>query len=702
MKKNVYLQTAAVTLLAGLAIPVGLIAQNDQESTHKPHHYKLVDLGALGGSQSYFSPGSGLAYGQHIAVLNAEGDVAGYADTSKPDFFQNYCFSSDCLATNTFISNRNGELTNLGALAGGGDSAPNWITANGLIAGVSENGETDPLYPGLPQLRGVLWKDGTIIDLKTLPEGGYQSEANSVNSFGQVVGAALNTVPDSNSMQVGTWWLFGGDGGISPPYFYQTRAFLWDQKHRMQDMGTLGGTDAQALLINDRGQVVGLSYPGSASSSFCPYPLVTDSFIWEKNTGMVDLGTLGGTCTLATDLNQHGQVVGQSNLAGDQLSYAFVWERGTIRALGGSLGGSYSGAESINENGEVAGFAYYPDNTTFHAVLWRRIGRMTNLGVIGNDQCSYAAAINAGGQVVGSSISSCTADEPAFRAFVWEYGSIFDLNALIPSGSALYLQVTETINDRGEIAGTGMDGNGDEHAFLLVPCDENHPGIEGCDYSMVDAVEAVRLIPASAMHKPAFVPARVPAWSVAGSGRIKTGTTTLATANTVKVMPTITSFTPASGPVGMSITITGTGLKRTTKVTFGGVVATFVVNSNTQVIATVPSGAVTGKIAVTTPGGHAVSSGTFTVSTASALTGYCVQGGLACSEEYDPEECPPGATPKEPGAVQCGFPTDPRAGVDFARSCRSGGGYCSRTLSDRRPQPSAKKSTKPLLGDMLH
>ena len=105
------------------------------------------------------------------------------------------------------------------------------------------------------------------------------------------------------------------------------------------------------------------------------------------------------------------------------------------------------------------------------------------------------AAINAGGQVVGSSISSCTAEEPTFRAFLWEDGSIFDLNTLMPSGSALYLQVTETINDRGEIAGTGADASGNEHAFLLIPCDENHPDVEGCDYSLVDAAAATRVSP---------------------------------------------------------------------------------------------------------------------------------------------------------------------------------------------------------------
>jgi hypothetical protein len=65
--------------------------------------------------------------------------------------------------------------------------------------------------------------------------------------------------------------------------------------------------------------------------------------------------------------------------------------------------------------------------------------------------------------------------------------------------------------------------------------------------------------------------------------------------------------------VGSKIVVTGKGLTQASKVTIGAKAATFVVNSDTQVTVTVPVGAVTGKIAITTPGGIATSKTSFTV-----------------------------------------------------------------------------------------
>jgi probable HAF family extracellular repeat protein len=494
VKKHLSIYIEVVILSGVLSIPVRVIAQSDRKTAFQPHHYQIVDLGStFGGPQSYFVPGSGFQF-SGSSVLNRDGIVAGFADTSVSDPFPSFCFnefmadSQNCLfVSHAFQAGSGGVLTDLGALPGGGSSAPMWITSNELIAGFSENGQTDPLYAGLPQLRAVLWQQGNISDLGTL-EGGYQSEANAVNNSGQVVGVALNAVPDVNSMEVGLFEFWGGDGGIAPPYQYQTRAFLWDREKGMQDLGTLpGGTDAEALLINEPGQVAGESYTASTQSGAC-FPLATSAFIWEKGKGMTDLGGFGGTCTGVAALNNHGQVVGESFRSGDMAAPAFLWENGSIHELGGSLGGDFTGAFAINEQGKTVGFGYLSGNEIFHATLWKNRKQITDLGVVGGDPCSYAAAINAKMQVVGSSIANC---DDEFRAFLWENGSIYDLNSLIPPASTLYLQLTYSINDRGEIAGTGVDATGNEHAFLLIPCDENHPSIEGCDYSLVDTTPAI-------------------------------------------------------------------------------------------------------------------------------------------------------------------------------------------------------------------
>ena len=77
--------------------------------------------------------------------------------------------------------------------------------------------------------------------------------------------------------------------------------------------------------------------------------------------------------------------------------------------------------------------------------------------------------------------------------------------------------------------------------------------------------------------------------------------------------PAIAGFTPTSGAPGTSVVITGTNFGGATAVRFNGTAASYVVNSPSQITATVPAGAATGQIAVTTPGGTATSSNAFTV-----------------------------------------------------------------------------------------
>jgi uncharacterized repeat protein (TIGR03803 family) len=111
-----------------------------------------------------------------------------------------------------------------------------------------------------------------------------------------------------------------------------------------------------------------------------------------------------------------------------------------------------------------------------------------------------------------------------------------------------------------------------------------------------------------------FLTATVPDGATTGLVTVATPGGNLTSKQKFQVTPVIQSFTPASGPVGTTVTITGVSLTQATKVTFGGVAATsFTVDNDKQVTANVPTGAKTGKIVIGTPGGTATSRGSFTV-----------------------------------------------------------------------------------------
>lgn len=109
------------------------------------------------------------------------------------------------------------------------------------------------------------------------------------------------------------------------------------------------------------------------------------------------------------------------------------------------------------------------------------------------------------------------------------------------------------------------------------------------------------------------ITAEVPSGAISGRIIVVTAGGAATSRASFNVLPSIKSFTPTSGPVGTVVTITGGGFRGALDVSFNGVSASFTFNSDSQVTATVPSGATTGPISVTTPGGTATSTTNFTV-----------------------------------------------------------------------------------------
>jgi uncharacterized repeat protein (TIGR03803 family) len=110
-----------------------------------------------------------------------------------------------------------------------------------------------------------------------------------------------------------------------------------------------------------------------------------------------------------------------------------------------------------------------------------------------------------------------------------------------------------------------------------------------------------------------YILAEVPTGALTGDVTVTTGSTVLSTPAIYKITPTYKSFKPPSGPVGTLVTFNGTGLIQTTKVTIDRISASFTVVSDSEITTTVPAGAATGKIVVTTKGGSVASSTNFTV-----------------------------------------------------------------------------------------
>jgi probable HAF family extracellular repeat protein len=138
-----------------------------------------------------------------------------------------------------------------------------------------------------------------------------------------------------------------------------------------------------------------------------------------------DLGTLGASRSYASAINDKGQVVGYSNLAGDQNNRAFLYKDGKMTDLG-TLGGTSSEAKGINESGQVVGWS---DNSS----------------------------------------------GPAYGFIYDSTNGMKDLNSLIPADSGWTISSATAINNYGQIAANGYKDGGGQHALLLTPTSDSPP-----------------------------------------------------------------------------------------------------------------------------------------------------------------------------------------------------------------------------------
>lgn len=224
-----------------------------------------------------------------------------------------------------------------------------------------------------------------------------------------------------------------------------------------QNLGSLGGTTSVALGINDSDEIVGYSTTGGDA--------LTKAFYWSEGSGMVGLPSpVGATETYAYDISNSGYVVGTS---ASQLSAAkpYIWDDGVISPLPIPGAARTGGAAAVNNAGVAVGT--YEINQylgTFAAVSWQN-GQMTELGYLGGPY-PYAKSsdINNLGQIVGTSNSA-----NGYTGFLWMNGTMYDLRSLLAPGfETVEITSAGAINDRGQIA-AGAIINGRTTAIILNP-----------------------------------------------------------------------------------------------------------------------------------------------------------------------------------------------------------------------------------------
>jgi probable HAF family extracellular repeat protein len=218
-------------------------------------------------------------------------------------------------------------------------------------------------------------------------------------------------------------------------------------------LGSLGGTSpsgpetGEAFAINERGELAGYSI------SACDNTI--HAFLYS-NGRMIDLGTLGGSISAATAINESGQVVGWSYNSNNE-SRAFLYSDGRMTHLG-TLGGAYSTAKGINDTGQVVGYAGTSNNVS-HAFLYSN-GSMVDLGTLGGPS-SLAHAINNSGQVVGRAERPGTDDT---RPFLYSDGKMSDLGSL--NADFTFNNEATAINDSGQVVGFSQAIHARFAAFL--------------------------------------------------------------------------------------------------------------------------------------------------------------------------------------------------------------------------------------------
>ena len=319
-------------------------------------------------------------------------------------------------------------------------SAPMYTVANlGLFSvdGFNDAGQV----VGTPYRSSVasVYQNGTFTALPA--EFGYTV---GINNSGEIVGNSYLGTLDAQTGQVTNVRQFT----TAPP--------------------AVGGPDPGGpFLINSNGAVA--------------YVSGNDAYLYQggKTTDFAQF--FPGSRIVPGPLNDAGQLVleviplsgsGQNETTGTPKAY--VYQGGKVQAMPNNWNGVLGSGS--NAQGQFVGSTGAPNSSLtgiVHAALYQN-GQVTDLGTLGGDSSS-AYGINSRGQVVGE---SAVVNYIGTHAFLYQNGTMYDLNSMIPPIPGVTLEAAYRINNQGQIvaAGQGPDGSWDTLLLTPVPSPVPEPG----------------------------------------------------------------------------------------------------------------------------------------------------------------------------------------------------------------------------------
>jgi len=391
-----------------------------------------------------------------------------------------------------------------------------------------------------------------------------------------------------------------------------------------------GGLPVSPLIVGADGNLYGTSYPGAA---FMMTPQGAFHVIAKTPTSSF------GQLLEAID----GSFYGVTEFGGS-------YSAGSIYRITGSTSTIIHSFDGPNGSFPIGGLVEGADGNFYGTTT---AGGSSNAGVIYRITPAgvFTVVVNFDGVHTQDGYEAFAgliagADGNLYGATIWGgyygYGVIFsmstdgDYSVLysfdVPHGNGAYATPIQHTN--GEIfgmtkrGGAALDGvvYSFSHAapFVLLSTGiglvGSTVGLLGQGFSSASSVE-FNGIPAS-FHviSDTFMTAAVPAGET-GFVRVNMSSGDLTSSSVFHVTPQLTQVFPQNGVAGDKVTLTGSGLIQTETITVGGQkVTSFTVNSDSEVTIQIPAAAKTGQIALTTPGGNALSSGVFTVNEAAVLT----------------------------------------------------------------------------------